>query len=325
MRPTRRGAATLAVVGLAVTMAWLSGPRSLNAVAAPLSIALAVGALQVTRAGAPTVERSQPRRGFPGESRTVSLTVEGRGVATITEGLADGLSAAAEFERTLPATVSYDLRYDARGVYELSRTTVAVRDVLGLVEQRHEVTERTEVVVYPAVYSLGGATFERTLGLDSGQRSEFDRLREYVPGDSLRDVHWKSSAKHDDLLVTEFSDPVGGEGISIAARSTEGHADEMAAGAATVLVGALRAGLTTAMTVPAGSIEAGGGQRHRQRALELLARTSSGDVDETAWNRADVRVRADATGVTVSLGDAVHELTELTTTRDNPLVAEGVS
>lgn len=325
MRLTRRGVATLAVVGGAVTMAWLSGPRSLNAVAAPLLVAVVVGALQVKRTGAPTVERNQPRRGFPGESRTVTVAVEGRGVATITEQLPEGLSATTGFERTLPATVEYDLEYDARGVHELTRTTVAVRDVLGLVEQRHEVYERTEVVVYPSVYSLGDATFERTLGPDSGERSEFDRLREYVPGDSLRDVHWKSSAKHDDLLVTEFTDPVSDEGVSIAARSTEGHADEMAAAAATVLVGALRAGLTTALTVPTGTLEEGHGQTHRKQALELLARTTSGGVPETVWNEADVRIRADATGVTVSLGEAVHELDELTTTRDNPLVAEGVA
>jgi len=325
MRLTRRGVAAVAVVVVAVTMAWLAGPRSLNAVAAPLVIALAAGALQVKRTGAPTVERTQPRRGFPGESRTITTTVKGRGVATITEQLPEGLSGTTDFERTLPATVSYELDYDRRGVHEITRTTVAVRDVLGLVEQPHEVYERTEVVVYPAVYSLGEATFVRSLGSESGERSEFDRIREYVPGDSLRDIHWKSSAKYDDLLVTEFTDPVTDEGISIAARSTEGYADEMATAAATVFVGALRSGLTTALTAPNGSVGEGHGQAHQQRALELLARSTHGEVPRQVWDAADVRVDADATGVTVMLGETVHELTELAMTRDNPLIAEGVT
>jgi len=325
MRLTRRGIAALAVVVAAVTFAWLSGPRSLNAVAAPLVIAVVAGAIQVRRTGAPTVERSQPRRGFPGESRTVRLTVEGRGVARITEQVPDGLAAATDIERTLPTTVDYDLDYERRGVHEITRTTVAVRDVLGLVEQRHEVYERTEVVVYPSVYSLGDATFTRSLGLDQGERSEFDRLREYVPGDSLRDVHWKSSAKRDDLLVTEYTDPVSEEGVTIAARATEGHADAMATAAATLLVGALRSGLTTALVVPNGSIDEGHGQTHQQQALELLARTTAGDVPQPIWDDADVRVRADATDVTVTLGNAVHDIESLTRTRDNPLVAEGIA
>lgn len=325
MKLTRRGVAALGVVGVAVTMAWLSGPRSLNAVAAPLLIAVVAGAVQVRRTGAPTVDRTQPRRGFPGESRPIAVTVEGRGVARVTDQLPDGLSGAPTFERTLPTTARYDLAYDNRGVHEIARTTVAVRDVLGLVEERHEVYSRTETVVYPAVYSLGDATFVRSLGLDRGERSEFDRLRKYVPGDSLRDVHWKSSAKRDDLMVTEFTDPVTDEGVSIAARSAEGYADEMATAAATICIGALRSGLKTALTVPNGSLDEGHGQTHQQQVLELLARTASGGVTPSVWEAADVRIRADASGVTVTLGDADHELTELTVTRDNPLVAEGVT
>jgi len=38
-----------------------------------------------------------------------------------------------------------------------------------------------------------------------------------------------------------------------------------------------------------------------------------------------VRVRADATDVTVTLGNAVHDIESLTRTRDNPLVAEGIA
>jgi len=325
MRLTRRGIAVLVVAVAAVLLAWLSGPRSLNAVAAPLVIAVVAGAIQVKRTGAPSVERSQPRRGFPGERRTVTLTVEGRGVARISEQIPDGLSATTDFERTLPTTVDYDLDYEGRGVHEITRTTVGVRDVLGLVEQRHVVYERTEVVVYPSVYSLGDATFTRSLGLDRGERSEFDRLREYVPGDSLRDVHWKSSAKRDDLLVTEYTDPVSDEGVTIAARATEDHVDDMATAAATLLVGALRSGLTTALALPNGSIDEGHGQPHQQRALELLARTTAGDVPRPMWDDADVRIRADATGVTVTLGEATHDLASLTRTRDNPLVAEGIA
>jgi len=324
MKLTRRGIAAVLVVVAAVVMAWLAGPRSLNAVAAPLLIAVVAGAVQVHRAGPPTVDRTQPRRGFPGERRTVSLTVEGTGVAVITEQCGDGLSASTGFERSLPATVSYELAYERRGVHEITGTTVAVRDVLGLVEKRYEVPERTDVVVYPAVHSLGNVeAFFGSVGPEEGDRSEFDRLREYVPGDSLRDVHWKSSAKYDDLLVTEFTDPNSDEAVSIAAHAGRNHADEMATAVATVFVGLQRAGLLVDLTVPSGSIGAGHGGTHQQRALELLARTTSGTVETAAWEAADVRIEASDRGVTITIGDRDHDLQELTAARDNPLVAEG--
>lgn len=325
MRPTRRGIAFATVAVGALFFAFVSGPRSLNAVAGPLLVALAVGAIQVVRAGTPTVERSQPRHGFPGETRTVTLTIEGSGVARITEHADDGLSVMSPVERTLPATISYDLTYERRGVHEIRRTTVVVGDALGLFERRHQIHERTEVVVFPSVQSLGEETFVRTLGYDLGERTEFDRLREYVPGDSLRDVHWKSSASHDELLVTEFTDPVDDEGISIAARGDPGRGDEMATAAATLLVGALRSGLSVALTVPAGSLADGVGQAHQQRALELLARTAGGDVSRHAWETADVQIRADDDCVTVTIDDTAHELSSLTVARANPLIAEGLA
>jgi len=183
--------------------------------------------------------------GFPGETRTVELTVGGGGVATITDCIGEGLSGAATFDRSLPTTVEYEVTYDQRGVHRLGRTIVRVRDVLGLVETVHRLNETTAVLVYPRVYAVGDpGSFLRTLGPESDERTEFDRLREYVPGDSLRDVHWKSSAKREDLLVTEFTDPADEEAVSIAASADSRYADDMATAAATLFVAAVSVGLT---------------------------------------------------------------------------------
>ncbi|WP_225333038.1 DUF58 domain-containing protein [Halomicrobium urmianum] len=323
MRPTRRGYAALAVVALAVLNAWLSGPRALNAVAAPLLVAVAAGAVQVHRVGEPSVERSEPRHGFPGESRTVELRVDGGGVAAVEDRVGEGLSGGVRAERSLPATVSYEVTYERRGVHRIGPATVAVRDVLGLVETEYEVYEHDEALVFPRVHSLAEAgVFRRTLGPESDERTEFDRLREYVPGDSLRDVAWKASAKNDDLLVTEYTDPADEEAISVAARSEDNCADEMATAAATLVVGAVRAGLAFELTLPDGELAQGFGDTHRQYALELLAQTTGGDVPEDAWNEADVRVHADADGTRVAVGGRERDLADLTATRDNPLVAE---
>ncbi|SFS13114.1 Uncharacterized conserved protein, DUF58 family, contains vWF domain [Halomicrobium zhouii] len=326
MRPTRRGYAALAVVVGAFFFAWAGDPdraRALNAIAAPVLAAVVAGAVTVHRAGTPTVERVEPTPGFPGDTRTVELTVEGGGVATVTDCIGEGLSGSATFDRTLPATVTYEVTYDQRGVHRLGRTIVRVRDVLGLVETTHRIDDTSSVLVYPRVYAVGDpGSFLRTLGPESDERTEFDRLREYVPGDSLRDVHWKSSAKHDDLLVTEFTDPTDEEAVSIAASADSRYADDMATAAATLFVAAVSVGLTVDLTVPGGSLPEGHGETHKRHALELLARTGSGTVPDHAWERAEVRIRAEGSGVTVAVDERVYSLEDLTATRENPVRAE---
>jgi uncharacterized protein (DUF58 family) len=37
-----------------------------------------------------------------------------------------------------------------------------------------------------------------------GKGREFDRLREYVPGDDIRDIAWKASARHSKLIAREY-------------------------------------------------------------------------------------------------------------------------
>jgi uncharacterized protein (DUF58 family) len=329
MNLTRRGYAALAVAAGAFLFAWAGDPdraRALNAIAAPVLAAVLAGAVTVRRADAPTVERTAPTRGFPRERRTVELTVDGDGVATITDGIGEGLSGSATFERTLPATVSYEVTYEERGVHSLGTTSVRVRDVLGLVEEQYQISDQTQVLVYPHVYTVANAgSVLRTLGPERNDRSEFDRLREYVPGDSLRDVHWKTSAKHDDLLVTEFTDPMDEAAVSLAASCAPGYADEMATAAATLFIAAVRAGLSADLGVPGGHLAQGHGETHKQHALELLARTGSGAVSEARWGDADVRIHAAASGTTVTIDDQIYSLEDLTAARENPVRTEVVA
>lgn len=323
MRPTRRGYVALGIVVSLILAALLTGSegRALNAMAAPILVAVGAGAFHVHRAGEPEVTRTEPSKGFPGESRTVELSVEGSGVGFVTESVQDGLSGTTQAERTLPATFSYEITYERRGVHTLGPTTVRVRDVLGLVETTYESDELTTVVVYPRVYSMGDPeSFLRTLGPETTDRTEFDRLREYVPGDSLRDVNWKTSAKYDELLVTEYADPTDEEAVAIAATSEPGHDDEMATAVATLFASALKLGLSARLTVPGGTLGQGFGELHKHKALELLARTGSGTVSEDEWDEADVRVHADDTGVSVTIDGNVHAIEDLTATRENPLL-----
>lgn len=83
-----------------------------------------------------------------------------------------------------------------------------------------KVQEERQVMVFPAVYETNIKVGMRTrLFLSDGESydphvsgddpSEILKLREYQKGDRLHLIHWKLSAKNDNLIVAEMSMPVG--------------------------------------------------------------------------------------------------------------------
>lgn len=86
-------------------------------------------------------------------------------------------------------------------------------DAIGVLRRTVTWTEPTDLYVHPRTISLDGASagFLRDLeGLPTKELSNsdvsFHALREYVPGDDRRYVHWKSSARHGTLMVRQFED-----------------------------------------------------------------------------------------------------------------------
>jgi uncharacterized protein (DUF58 family) len=318
MRLTRRGWGALVVVGLAYTAAYLSGARALNAVVAPLLAALAAGAILVYRADEPTVTYGSLRSGYPGQTRTLTVDVDGGGLVSLRQPLPDGVGGAnLDATVTPPHSVERTLTFAERGIYRLATPRVTQRDPLGLVGRRVDVSVALEFVIYPAVYDLDEVRLS-TLFADelAAERQEFDRLREYVPGDPLKNVHWKSSAKHDDFLVMEFSPAQRTETVHIVADATTGTDDAMATAAATLALGALEAGLGVELTVPGQRVASGQGEAHRENLLRVLASTGAGTVPDGVHADADISIHADSGGVHVRYGDRTERFDALLGTAD---------
>lgn len=332
MRPTRRGVAVLTATVAAVVLGALYGARSLNAVAVPGIVALVAAVVQVWRVDAPAVTRERPRPGFPGEIRTVRLTIATNGPCTVRDRIAPGLRRIAEGEGRPgrggggsgrggrsgrneggtdfvgalagSTTVAYDVELEERGERTLGPVTVVVRDVLGLVTRAVQVDERAGVLVYPGVHDVTdrrafAGLVDRT---PAPGRDAFDRLREYTPGDALRDVDWKASARRADeeFVVTEYraseDDP-----ITVVAETETGDVDAMAAATASVALYLLESSLAVEVVLSGARVEAGTGTVSQQRdaILSALARVGTGTVDDHDRSRADVYVTtadADADG-----------------------------
>lgn len=111
---------------------------------------------------------------------------------------------------SLGAGASHQLMYQVRGVrrgwYPLGPTQLILGDALGLSRLTLQVPAK-HLTVYPRVLPLSALGLPATLNVGplTGRRGEDPArpagVRQYVPGDDVRRLDWKSSARQSTLLV----------------------------------------------------------------------------------------------------------------------------
>ena len=104
-----------------------------------------------------------------------------------------------------------------RGLYILGPIKLSCADPLGIFPRSVELEEFTRLLVYPQAVDLRyfQVLWKGTLlhvGLEtlltSGRSEEFIGLRDYQRGDSPNLIHWRSTARHQKLLVKDFKENV---------------------------------------------------------------------------------------------------------------------
>lgn len=157
-----------------------------------------------------------------GEALTVTLTVTSSRVwvwpyLLITDNLPPSLDLSEpRFVLNRLARKSIELKYQIpelrRGIYDLGDLTLATGDWFGLMKRVRTVDAPAHLVVWPKTVSLAGARLfprhwqgENLAQHATRQESTHLRgVREYVPGDRLSHVHWKTSAHTGDFKVKQF-------------------------------------------------------------------------------------------------------------------------
>jgi uncharacterized protein (DUF58 family) len=100
--------------------------------------------------------------------------------------------------------VSWPCTATRRGRYWLDRCHIEARSPLGFWVARTVVSARSEIRVYPnllaerkhlAALFLRRSNFGIHAQRQVGQGRDFEKLRDYIPGDALNEIHWKATAK----------------------------------------------------------------------------------------------------------------------------------
>jgi uncharacterized protein (DUF58 family) len=160
------------------------------------------------------------------------------------------------------ASAAYRVPTSRRGLLVAGPLRAARRDVLGLAGRSFVLAGSDDVLIVPqhihlpfpdagSAGRLGQHLRMKAWGQTGG---EFHSLREYVPGDDLRRINWKASARSEDLVVRETAlEGVRRCTVVLDTNSAEYDPESFeraVSAAASVTIGAVAANIATRLVAP---------------------------------------------------------------------------
>ncbi len=111
---------------------------------------------------------------------------------------------------------NYTVRPVERGEYHFGSLNIYVSSFLGFIERRYLFDADAMTPTYPSFlqmrkYELMAFTNKlKDYGLKKirriGHTMEFEQIKGYVPGDDVRNINWKASAKRGELMLNQYQD-----------------------------------------------------------------------------------------------------------------------
>lgn len=248
--PSPKLRSLLVLVGIGLVVGLATGRAEPVLLVAPIALVVAVGVAAAKPLELSIETNVDQRRVSEGDDVVVSVTItsphelsrlevavvpppgaeirEGRGAR------ARGIAVAAGRSERVDVT----LRFTRWGVHQADRVVVRARGPLGLLEAEGMQPAHTRVTVYPhrdTLRSLLAATRTQPapghhVARTRGSGIEFADTRAFVPGDRVRDVNWRVTARRNALWVNDrhpdratdvvlFLDAFGGPTLPAAVRA----------------------------------------------------------------------------------------------------------
>lgn len=264
---TSRGRAILVLGAACWLIAALAGSHALY----PLGIGLVAVALLALAWVRLALQRPRLARRHPahelveGDDVAIELVLEPGSTFPLPTALATDAGAGLG-ERTVELERGDGGRYEGsyvlervpRGRHRLGPVRLSVADPFGLAEAETTLPERQSLVVYPRLSELGRLFFEGGGGASDGRRLllrrpagfELHSVREHQQGESLRRVHWPSTARRQTLMVKELEDSprdelavlLDGDASAVAGMSPDSAFDAAVRVAGSILLAQARLG-----------------------------------------------------------------------------------
>jgi uncharacterized protein (DUF58 family) len=219
---TRRGRSVLALGFVVYAAAWIFGSKPLYPVAIGLLSVSLLAWLWIRVAQGPFRFHRRTRESdvFEGEDVSVRLELQSlRRVPPTNVVVTERIGRIGEqrhvlrrFGRSL--RIDYTLPNLVRGRYAVENVRAELSDPFGLQRVVVPLASAAALLVYPRLVRLERLFSDGGAGLRDGRRLllhrpagfELHSVREYVEGESLRTVHWRSTARRGELMVKELED-----------------------------------------------------------------------------------------------------------------------
>jgi uncharacterized protein (DUF58 family) len=296
---TTRGRFTLALGIGTYLAAWAFGAQVLYAPAVGLLLAVGAAIIWTSALARPLrlhrhVDRERPIEGDDVMVR-VELEAEG-GVLPATAFLNEPAGSLGERNVVVARDgrflrAAYRLSGVPRGRYRFTGARAVVEDPFGLARRVQPLEDSAPLLVYPRLAKLNALFAERGARAHGAGRIllrrpagfELHSVREYQSGESLRRVHWPSTARRSQLMVKELEDSPRDE-IVVVLDAQSGHGagtppdssfDAQVRAAGSILWAHARRGRHARLVVTSGidddAISIRSYERDWPRALEILA------------------------------------------------------
>lgn len=206
-------------------------------VALPLLAALLTARVQV---GLNARRSLEPDRVPVGDHTSVTLQLTNTGMRgsglAVEDGVPTALGGTPRFvldrlRRGSGVGLQYRLQPALRGVHQLGPLSVKLSDPFGLAEYDRRLPVYSRLLVVPKVVPLTGlpsgsgrgTTEDGSVPVHAGHGADDAIVRPYRQGDDLRKVHWRSTARRDEIMVRVEERPWRGGTTVLLDRRLDAH------------------------------------------------------------------------------------------------------
>ena len=283
---TTRGTSFLTAGAATVLAGLLLGSRALVSVGVTLIVLPLLARLAAGRARyrLSCTRSISPARVAAGTTAMVTLRLENAsrlptGLMLAQDGIPYALGSRPRYvlegiERGGVRELTYPLRSDLRGKFDIGPLEIRIADAFGVVELGRKFSARNTLVVTPRVVALPRAVASSSwagdgdgLSRTTAAAGEDDVIpRSYRSGDELRRVHWRSTARYGELMVRREEQRWRNRALLFLDTRRAGHAGSgvgssfefAVSAAASVGVHLAREGLEGQLITDAGAYDSGG-------------------------------------------------------------------